>query len=133
MGGCPYVSVRIRTVLVFFGPSTPAISLEGGRWKRGVAFSFIFTISLSVRPQFRQQSSSTNNLLLSLSVVYLAFNSFSFILRVEGHRGNGGMFGWKGRWGRLVCAFLYSSLAVGLPSFGLWIGRNLIFYSIKGL
>ena len=99
-----------------------------GRWKGG-ALSFIFITSLSVRPQFGRWPSSTGNLLLSLSTVYLAFGSLSFILR-EGYRSSGTIVisavcsdGKREEGGGVVPSFVVASLLVYLrwiPDERLW-------------
>ena len=78
MGGAR-VSVRTRTVLVL-SSLAPVPRLYRRRKVEGGALSFVFVASLSVRPQFGRWPSSTGSLLLSLSAVYLAFDSLSFIL-----------------------------------------------------
>ena len=116
--GVPVCRFEFGLYLFFlFWPWCPGYTillLEGGR----EVFSFVFVASLLVCLQFGRWLFSTGSLLLFLSAVCLAFGSLSFVLREGGHRGIGGMFGWKEReeGGGVGCAFLHSNVVVGLPS-----------------
>jgi len=91
MGGCPCVSSNSDRIRSFFLAPVPRLYRRKVGGGRGGALSFVFIASLSVRLQFRRWPSSTGSLLLSLSVICLAFSSLSFVLRVGGHRGSGAM------------------------------------------